>query len=265
VSGASRTFSLARSLPGLVAALALHTFVSGCALNGDFDRVRPELVTDDMHAWLGKEAARAKGIPVSQYPLTDDERTLRDMAYPMIAPPYDQQRWYSVLLDYGISRSFQPEWDTFDTHAYSRNLSSTAYRSATARYQKLNDDIHNDQERLVPFFHLARQVVDIDDKRKKSLAFVSSLPEGEGDARSRIAENKLVICWVQQSLVQRAGSYRIALERLVIETPTPLAVDVERAIGYLKQQTATNVVVADCSHVFLRRDPPPKLVSVKLK
>ena len=265
MNGASRKFSLARTLPGIAVAIALHTFVSGCALNGDFDRIRPEIVTDDMHAWLGKEAARAKGVTPSHYPLTDDERVLRDRAYPMIAPPYDQQRWYSALLEYGISRTFQPEWDTFDTHAYSRNLSSTAYRSATARYQKLNDDIRNDQERLEPFFVLARQVVDIDDKRKKSLAYVQSLPEGEGDARSRIAENRLVICWVQQSLMQRTGSYRIALERLVIETPTPMAVDVERAIGYLKQRIADNIVVVDCSHIFQRRQPPPKHIAVKLK
>ena len=260
---ASRKLSLARGPLGVAAALALHTLVSGCALNGDFDRIRPELVTDDMHAWLGKEAARAKGVTPSHYPLTDDERILRDRAYPMIAPPYDQQRWYSVLLDYGISRSFQPEWDTFDTHAYSRNLSSTAYRSATARYQQLNDDIRNDVERLEPFFVLARQVVDIDDKRAKSLAYVQILPEGEGDARSRIAENRLIVCWVQQSLMQRTQSYRIALERLVIETPTPMAVDVERAIGYLRQQIEAARFV-DCAAVF-RRGPPPKHIAVKLK
>lgn len=264
MSVASWKFSLARSLPGIAAALALHTFVSGCALNGDFDRVRPELVTDDMHAWIGKEAARARGVPVSQYPLTDDERQLRDRAYPMIAPPYDQQRWYSVLLDYGISRTFQPEWDTFDPFAYSRNLMSTAYRSATARYQKLTDDVNNDVERLEPFFVLARQVIDIDEKRAKSLAYVRSLPEGEGDARSRIAENRLVVCWVQQSLIQRADSYRLALERLVVETPAPMAVEVERAIGYLKQQTAANRFV-DCTRIFLHRAPPPKHVAIKLK
>ena len=253
-----------RSLMAIASALALQTLVSGCALNGDFDRVRPELVTDDMHAWLGKEAARAKGVPASQYPLTDDERSLRDLAYPMIAPPYDQQRWYSVLLDYGISRSFQPEWDTFDSHAYSRELMSTAYRSASSRYNKLGDDIHNDQLRLEPFFVLARQIIDIDDKRVQSLAYVS-LPEGQGDARSRVAENRLVVCWVQQSLEQRAGSYRIALERLVIETPTPMAVENERAINYLKQLIAANQVVADCGGVFRRGGAPRKHIAVKLK
>ena len=243
-AGAAR-FSLARSLIGLAAALTLHTFGSGCALNGDFDRVRPELVSDDTHKWVGKEAARSQGIKPSQYPLTDDERMLRDLAYPLIEPPYERNRWYSVLNEYGISRSFQPDGNTFDVNAYSEHLRGTAYRSATARYMKVNDDIQADITRMDTFFMLARRVIDIDDKRKKSLAYVNSLPEGEGEARSRMAENVLVIAWVQQSLNQRAASYRIALERLVIETPTPMAVEVERGIAMMKQQIAGNHVVPD--------------------
>lgn len=162
--------SFARSLTGLAAAFALHTFVSGCALNGDFDRVRPGLVSDDMHAWVGKEAAASRGIAPSNYPLTDDERMLRDLAFPLIEPPYDHNRWYSVLTEYGISRSFEPDWASYNVNAYSDNLTGTAYRSATARYMKLSDDINNDIVRLDTFFGLARRVIDIDDKRKKSLA-----------------------------------------------------------------------------------------------
>ena len=207
--------------------------------------MRPGLVSDNMHAWVGKEAAASRGIPPSNYPLTDDERMLRDLAFPLIEPPYDHNRWYSVLTEYGISRSFQPDWASYNVNAYSDNLTGTAYRSATARYMKLSDDINNDIVRLDTFFGLARRVIDIDDKRKKSLAYVSSLPEGEGNARSRIAENTLVIAWVQQSLAQRTASYRVALERLVIQTPTPMAVEVERAIAMLKQQIAANHLVDD--------------------
>jgi hypothetical protein len=41
--------------------------------NGDFGRVRPSLLSDDMHAWVGREAARGYGAPASLFPLTDDE------------------------------------------------------------------------------------------------------------------------------------------------------------------------------------------------
>ena len=83
------------------AALTIMMLFAGCA-NGDFGRVRPSLVGDDMHAWVGREAPNRKNKPASQFPLTDAERQLRDLAYPLIAPPYDRQRWYSVLAEYGL-------------------------------------------------------------------------------------------------------------------------------------------------------------------
>jgi len=91
--------------------------LGGCA-NGDFGRVKPGLVTDDIHAWVGTTAALDNGAPVSTYPLTDDERTLRDLAYPLIEPPYDRQRWFSFLNEYGITRFFRRDWSWFDEEAY---------------------------------------------------------------------------------------------------------------------------------------------------
>jgi hypothetical protein len=38
-----------------------------------------------------------------EYYVTDDEKKMRDLAYPLIEPPYERQRWYSVLNEYGLS------------------------------------------------------------------------------------------------------------------------------------------------------------------
>ena len=46
-----------------------------------FRRVRSSLATDDIHDWVGRDAARDVGAPISLFPLTDDERLLRDLAY----------------------------------------------------------------------------------------------------------------------------------------------------------------------------------------
>jgi hypothetical protein len=45
----------------------------------DFGRLRPVLVIDDIHAWVGEEAAASAGLPISGNNLTDEERTLRDL------------------------------------------------------------------------------------------------------------------------------------------------------------------------------------------
>jgi hypothetical protein len=253
----------ARRLLRLLAALsvlALHAALSGCALNGDFGRVRPELVSDDMHAWVGVEAARAHGIPASTYPLTDDERQLRDLAYPLIEPPYERNRWFSVLNEYGLNRRFQPDWYVCDVFAYGNLLMSKPFRSATARYNQLDDDIRNDVVRMDPFFTVARRVIDIDIRREKSLAHVTAIPEGaDANARARIAENALIVAWVQQSLADRAESYRLALERLVVATPTPMAVEVERSIMLMRQKIAQYQIVA--VPVIPRAPIPPRTSS----
>src|SRR5271155_2082172 len=59
------------------AVLAL-LILCGCSSTGDFGRLRPDLASDDIHAWVGRDAARDAGAPVSDYNLTDDESTVRD-------------------------------------------------------------------------------------------------------------------------------------------------------------------------------------------
>ena len=69
-------------------------FLSGCGTYGDFDRLRPSLVYDDIHAWMGPVAAPGPATKIVwRHQLTDEERTLRDLAYPLIEPPYDRNTW----------------------------------------------------------------------------------------------------------------------------------------------------------------------------
>jgi hypothetical protein len=234
-----------RRIAGSIGLMIFSAMLAGCALNGDFGRVRPGLVTDDMHAWVGEEAVKTHGIAPSTYPLTDDERALRDLAYPLIEPPYERNRWYSVLNEYGLNRVFQPDWYAYDAMAYGNLLMAQHYRSASSRYNKLNDDVRNDVVRIDPFFLLARKVMDTDRVREKSLGYVTAVPpDGAGNAHARIAENTLIVAWVQQSLADRAASYQAALERLLVATPNPVAVEVERSIILMQQRIAANQVVA---------------------
>ena len=218
----------------VVAALALLT---GCGTYGDFGRVRPSLVNDDTHAWLGPAAARPISDPPWKHQLTEDERRLRDLAYPLIEPPYDRHQWYSVIGEFGLGSRAYPYPDR---SAYASRLFTTAYRSQTARYNRLIEDIRNDVMRIDPFFATARYVIDVDGKREKAMAYVSSLTSEERDnTLQRIAENRNITLWVQGSLRERAISYKIALEKMVIAAPSPVAVEAERALTLLQQRIAT--------------------------
>ena len=116
---------------------------------------------------------------------------------------------------------------------------SSRYRSPSARYSQLSDDIQNDTTRLPQFFETASRVLDIDQKRQKSLAFISTLsPPERRNAERRMIENASIVSLVRAKLTQRVSSYRFALERLVIMTPSPQAADVERALNQLQAQIA---------------------------
>ena len=53
-----------------------------------------------MHRWIGGEATGSVGLHASQFQLTDNERLLRDLAYPLIEPPHSRPAWKSVFGDY---------------------------------------------------------------------------------------------------------------------------------------------------------------------
>ena len=220
-----------------LALLAGVGLLAGCGTNTDFGRVRPSLRNDDIHAWIGPAAARGPASDLAwKHQLTDEERRLRDLAYPLIEPPYDRNKWYSVIGEAGAGNR---PWPYPDRSAYASRLFTTAYRSQTARYNRLMEDIRNDVMRVDPFFGSARYVTDMDRKRERSLAYVTSLTVEERDnTLQRIAENRNIARWVLESLQERAESYRIALERMVIAAPSPMAVEAERALTLLQQRIA---------------------------
>ncbi len=217
--------------------IAMALLLTGCSANSDFGEIRADLVSDDIHDWLGPAALIGKRIVPSTYELTDDERQLRDLAYPLIEPPYDRQQWYSVLGEYGLTGLDRRT--VFPRDAYASHLLDDDYRSPSARYQKVTEDARNDTARMPQFFETAVRVRDMDDKRRKSFAYIPDLKKRERvEATRRMRENELIVSWVCSSLDQRAAAYRFALERLVIMTPTPLAVDTELAIKEMKARLA---------------------------
>ncbi|MDI1344882.1 MAG: hypothetical protein PSV22_12380 [Pseudolabrys sp.] len=218
-------------------ALAGLALLAGCGMQSDFGEMNRTLVRDDIHDWVGRDDVAGKAISPSSFELTDDERQLRDLAFPLIEPPYDRQNFDQVGREYGLIRTKPRE--AADRTAYFTQLMKIADRSPAARYAQLNDDIRNDSTRLPQFFETAGRVQDMDQKRRKGMAFVSGLGDIERkDTLNRIRENDRVIAQVRSSLTHRASGYRFALERMVIMAPSPQAVDTERMLNHLQAEIA---------------------------
>jgi hypothetical protein len=227
--------------PALLIALALTL---GACSGGDFGRAREDMRSDDMHRWLGLEATSSVGLRPSQFQLTDNERQLRDLAYPLIEPPHSRPAWRSVFGDYLPMASPWRQTPAFDRTSYGRMLIDEPHRSHASRYSQLIDDVRGDVARFEPFFGSAIKVIELDRKRDASLKYISELsPRERADAVARMQENSLIVQWVQQCLERRVSSYRWALERLVLQAPDNLAADADRLINELAAQTANPPVV----------------------
>jgi hypothetical protein len=231
------------SSPAL-ALLLISVTLGGCS-GGDLGRTRQDFLNDDMHRWIGGEVTSSVGLRASQFQLTDNERLLRDLAYPLIEPPHSRPAWKSVFGDYKPLPSPWRQELVFDRTAYGRLLIDEPHRSYSSRYAQLMDDVRDDITRFELFFADAVRVIDLDRKRNASLAHISELsPREHADAVARMQENSLIVQWVQQCLERRVSSYRWALERLVLQAPDNMAADVDRLIGELAAQTANPPVAA---------------------
>jgi hypothetical protein len=220
----------------LLALVALSSAVGGCVTNGDFGRVRPELTADNMHDWVGRDAVTNVGILPSEFRTTDDERYLRDRAYALIEPPYNQQKFDSVVREWG----FKPEGRNIpliDPAIYLVKLNEVYRRSEASAYAQIVTDARNDVDQLEPFFANASRVFDIDARRLQSLSLVSVVtPREQINAVARVQENRAVVAWVCRAVTARIAAYRFALERLVIAVPSGGAAEADRTISLLQRQ-----------------------------
>jgi len=228
LAGRSKTWRPLCAL-GSLGSLGALLLLAGCA-SSDFGEINQTLVTDGIHDWLGRASLKSHPVPPSTFEYTDDERALRDNAYPLIEPPYDRQQWYSVAGEYGVRRT-----TVTDRHKLYERLMEECHRSSAALYARLIDDIRNDTTRLSQFFETAGRVMDIDGKRYKSLGYVAELSKNDrANALRRMRENGHVLEIVRWSLEDRVLAYQYVLERLVITTPMSEAVEVERLLNQLK-------------------------------
>ncbi len=215
-----------------VRAMCLGFLLLGtAACAGDFGRPR--------YPWLQEMADKAAGpiekragAPVSEFPLTDEEKQLRKFAENLLAPPFEREPWY---------QSAPPS----DHKRYAAFIIEYPFRSSTARYARIIDDIRNDLDRMGPFFSAAARVADLDRKRSKSLKLVPGQSEADlANTRARIEGNIAVITMVHDALGERVRGYRYALERLAIALPSPMAAEVDRLWNQLARRVGEIQVVA---------------------
>jgi hypothetical protein len=217
-----------------LALLGLALLTGACAETGDFGRPRPTVLTTQVLPAAGLLAAWSRDEPVSPYRFTDDEDELRHRAWRFLMPAHERAHLERVAADLVRHRILPLEARPRDIGTYHRALTGGPARSPASLYRRLSEDTAADAALSVPFARVAARVIEADRVRLKALVHVRVLVDGEPyAAAARVAENRCLIAWVRQSLAERAGAYRFALERLFLEAPQGEAVEAERALARL--------------------------------
>jgi hypothetical protein len=235
---------LRRRLGRVACALSLVALATGAASAGDFGRPDPSIwegiVPRQLFAGpVAPLSLPPSFIPHSLYPLTDDELLLRDQSYMLISPPQHRDAWNFMVASFAQAKFFPLDILRIDRFAYANMLIGFPYASEVGRYSRLIDDVGSDYLLLGQFMTTACRVVAMDTKRAQSLAYVVGFTEFEiGNALARNNENRILIEGVELSLDERVWSYRYAVERLVVASPSRLAVQAERAVDRFAVQVA---------------------------
>ena len=225
-------------MPRRLAGLGFLVLLGSCAQEGDFGRPKAG-AWNSLVETTGTLAARERGEPSSRFPLTDEERTLRDRAWRFLMPAAGQDAFLDVLANLTRTRVLPPAWRVPDIAAYHDTLISEPFRSPVSRYRRLSDDATADGRLIPGLAAVAARVNDADALRLRSLPFVRVLDDFDvRNAAMRVAENRCLIAWVRLAVGERVARYRYALEHLVIEVPGPEAVGVERTLTALDGRRA---------------------------
>lgn len=216
----------------------------GCAqVEGDFGRPRSGVIRDDVGPLVGSAFAAARGEPVSLFAMTDDERQLRTYSYAFLAPPEGFKALSLPVAELRAARVMANGPVEPIPGLYTKALLSYQYRSTTARWQRLIDDIRADTDRLAPVVRIAERIIKMDGVREQSLKVAQRLGETERErAVTRIAENRKLLEDVRHALAERIEIYHHAMEALLVAQPAPVAVEAEVALKALQDKAETAAI-----------------------
>ncbi len=235
--------------------------LTGCGQTmGDFGRPEPSVLHDSILPSLGNMVAdQGRGELVSDFNKTDREQTTRDRAWALVQPPHLHD-WFGDTLVEAQRTRVLPEMDSkFNAKAYYELLRRDNFISSETRWQRLINDMNTDAQLVGPFWRDLRAVNADDAQRVRSMDHRADLTPAElHNAYARIDENARLADWVWRSLRFRLKSYRICIDRMLVETPTDRQWDVNKAYDDL--QTAIALAEQNTSDFHFN---PDQIASLK--
>lgn len=219
----------------LATATVLAAALGGCAQStGDLGRAPSGVYARDIAPAVDRYVDGVSTNTLTFLPLTENETEMRDRMWRFFAmPPMGEILWKDNKAT-TKSAIFSIKKISTDTGRYYTFLSAQNYQSTPALYRRVEGDINADLATLPGVFASICTVQRNDIRRRAGLAEFSDLdPKTRQAVSNQIARNKQGATLFAGVLSFRYQSYKIALERLIVERPDPRARQVDHALSRL--------------------------------
>jgi hypothetical protein len=199
---------------------------------GDFGRMEPGFVNDELIPLVDKNRRGMNGKPVDGFNLTDEEVEMRDRVWRFLVAPHAKDwAWpYSAEIRPAKAGGGTDK----QVGKYYRWLTGQRYASSRVRYNTIAAHVGADIGTLPSTFRSICAVVEVDRQRGVAVAEIDGLePEKLELVDRRDRENGEFISRFVLALNFRYASYQYALDHFLVETPHQEAVQVDTALSQL--------------------------------
>ena len=199
---------------------------------GDFGRMEPGFVNDELMPLVDRNRKGMNGRPVDGFNLTDEEVEMRDRVWRFLIAPHAKDWAWPYSAE--IRPAKQGGGTDKQVGKYYRWLTGQRYASSRVRYNTMAQHIAADNGTLAGTFRSICAVIEVDRQRGVAVAEVDGL-EAEMQVRvdKRDRENGDFIDRFVLALSFRYVSYQYALDHFLVETPHQEAVKVDTALTEL--------------------------------
>ncbi|MDB5542414.1 MAG: hypothetical protein JWQ89_4141 [Devosia sp.] len=216
----------------LLAGLLLCAWPAAGHELGDFGRVKPGVLNDEIIPGTDRLMRRLGNQPVSNFNITDQEREMHDRVYRFLIARHARDwafDYEQVVAVAGLTSRRKGKDDL-----YYRWLTGERYASSRVRYNTMADDIGADLLTLPSTFAAICAVIEIDRQRAVAAAEIADIePAMIAEMHERKAENDLHVGRFVAALDYRYASYGYALDHFLVETPHGEAVEVDARLSEL--------------------------------
>ncbi len=199
---------------------------------GDFGRMAPGFVNDELLPLLDPNRKGMNGRPVDGFNLTDEETEMRDRVWRFLVAPHAKDWAWPYTAE--IRPAKAGGGTARQVGKYYRWLTGERYASSRVRYNTMAAHVEADIGTLPATFRSICAVIEVDRLRGVAVAEIDGLEpamQARVDRRDRL--NGAFIGRFVLALDFRYQSYQYALDHFLVETPHQEAVKVDAALTEL--------------------------------